>query len=97
MVEQVVDTDPNVLFNLNKFDQLPVHIPRTIVQRHSEGQGAPLNEDGPRGNPEDHEREDALQPITDPLWKVPWWWIVEIVPIPYTFQGMMGTWLTTYW
>jgi hypothetical protein len=40
--------------------------------------------------------QDALQPITDELFKNPLWWILEMIPMSYTFQSTQGKWVTTF-
>lgn len=60
-------------------------VPTTI------GQDQPLSP--PQGFPSTSEdvdalnAHDALQPITDELFKNPLWWILEILPTSHTFQN----------
>ena len=39
---------------------------------------------------------DALQLITDELFKSPLWWILKILPTSYTFQNVQGKWVTRF-
>jgi hypothetical protein len=87
MIEELMLTDNRIPFDLNELTRW--HIPHRIIQ--------PEHENRPGGNGDDQERQDTIQPITDPLWKALWWWVVEVLPVPYVFQDMTGRWLTTFW
>lgn len=41
--------------------------------------------------------EDALQPMTDELWKTLLWWVFEILPVPYVYQDAKGELATGWW
>jgi len=89
MIEQIVLADCNILFNFDAFDRL--HIPRTIGQQKY---ASPAKGDGPL---KDIDNQDAVQKITDQLWKNPLWWILEIFPTSYTYQNAKGKWVTSWW
>jgi hypothetical protein len=89
MIEQIVLADCNILFNFDAFDRL--HIPRTIGQQKY---ASPAKGDGPL---KDIDNQDAVQKITDQLWKNPLWWILEIFPTSYTYQNAEGNWATSWW
>ncbi|KAI0271808.1 hypothetical protein BGY98DRAFT_1091085 [Russula aff. rugulosa BPL654] len=40
--------------------------------------------------------QDAVQKITDQLWKMPLWWILEILPMTYMYQNAQDKWNTTF-
>ena len=39
---------------------------------------------------------DALEPLHDPLRSQPLWWLLEILPFPYSLQDMNDVWHTSY-
>lgn len=94
MVEQIVRSEVPIHFDLDAFPRW--HIPTSIVH------GNPLSP--PHGGAASTDEEassqdakDAVQPITDELFKNPLWWIVEILPLSYTYQNPQGVWKTTWW
>jgi len=52
---------------------------------------SPIKMEGDRGC------EDALQPMTDELWKTLLWWVFEILPVPYVYQDAKGELATGWW
>ena len=96
MIEQIRLADCNIIFNLNAFDRW--HIPHDIGQYKdistSKGQGTASSKDGHL------DRQDAVLEITDELWsswKAPLWWVFEILPSSYAYEGRKGEWSTTWW
>jgi hypothetical protein len=91
MVEQIVRSGTKILFDYDSFSRW--NIPISIGQD-------PLPEGGSStGNNAEVEAldaQDALQPISDPLWKMPLWWILEIFPTSYTYQNAQDKWITTF-
>jgi hypothetical protein len=39
---------------------------------------------------------DALDPLHDALRSNILWWLLEIIPLPYSFQDMNNVWHTSY-
>jgi hypothetical protein len=96
MIQQIVTAHCDIIFNFIAFNHW--HIPHVIGQPNylslSEGQGIPASEDEPC---RDLDNQDAMQGITDHLWKAPLWWIFEIFPLPYLYKDRKGNWVTTWW
>lgn len=92
MIEELLLLKPHIRFSYEFFALM--QIPFTI------GQGHPLSP--PQGVPSTSEdvdelnARDAVQPITDELYKNALWWILEILPTSFTFQNPQGKWVTTY-
>lgn len=38
------------------------------------------------------DKHDALQPLHDQLSAQPLWWILEVIPMPFTWQDKLGVW-----
>ena len=93
MIEQIVQSNPHILFDYNAFSQW--NIPTSIGQDPQPNGGG--NSTGNNANVEALDAQDAVQPITDPLWKMPVWWILEIFPTSYTYQNAQDRWITTFW
>jgi hypothetical protein len=48
-------------------------------------------------NPVEVETEiDMSQPIHDELKSTPIWWLLEIIPLHYSYQNTQGVWRTIY-
>ena len=100
MIKHIMLTDCNILFDHNELDRLQIPGVTRQDSSSSDGQGSAQSEDRPGGDSDDRDRVDAMEDITDQLWITPWcwaWWILEFLPIPYTFQGANGLWITTWW
>ena len=46
--------------------------------------------------PMDSTDSDALHPINDDLKRLPIWWMLEIMPMSYSYQDMKNVWHTSY-
>jgi hypothetical protein len=92
MIEQIVQSNTQILFDYDALSRWHIHA--------SIGQDPPPQEGGnSTGNDADVEAldaQDAVQPITDQLWKMPLWWILEIIPLTYTYQNAQDKWITTF-
>jgi hypothetical protein len=91
MIEQIVRAECDILFDFAAFDRW--NIPRTIGQ-HKYGS---TSENGSGAGSNTQEAGDAVQKITDQLKKQPLWWILEILPLKYMYQGDHDRWHTTWW
>jgi hypothetical protein len=95
MIQQIVVTNCDIIFDFDAFDRWG--IPRVIGKPNylspSEGQGDPTSHELCR----DIDNQDAVQGINDDLWKMPVWWIFEILPLPYVYKDGKGNWVTTWW
>jgi hypothetical protein len=92
MIEQIVQSNTQILFDYDVFSRW--NIPISI------GQGPPpeggSNSTGNHVDVASLDAQDAVQKITDPLWKQPLWWILEIFPTSYTYQNAQEKWITTF-
>jgi len=41
--------------------------------------------------------KDSLEPIHDELAKKKMWWVLEMLPLPFTWQDAQGDWHTDHW
>lgn len=85
MLEELVRSRCQLQFRYEAFAKRKV--PTTIVQ------------DQPSSPPQGVDAlnaQDALQPITNELFKNPLWWILEMIPTSYTFQNTQGKWVTSF-
>ncbi|KAJ7088156.1 hypothetical protein C8R44DRAFT_991193 [Mycena epipterygia] len=49
-----------------------------------------------RGMEEEEDLKDALCPIYDQLQLKPFWWILELIPMSFRYQGSDGQWITNF-
>ena len=90
MIEQIVCSNAPIHFNRDAFAQW--YIPTTILK---DDPAAP-SQGGVTvvSTSEDNDEKDAVQKLTDELFRQPLWWILEIFPFSYTYQS---TGKTTWW
>jgi hypothetical protein len=86
MIEQIVDTDCPVMFDLAAFKRW--HIPVTIATPQ------PRNGNGAESNQQDI--LDVAQPMADPLKRNLLWWLLETTPMSYAFQNPQDEWVTRW-
>jgi len=89
MIKQIVQSNAPILFDCDAFARWE-GIPASIGQHPSQGGGndaivAALD------------AQDAVQLISDQLWKRPLWWLLEIFPTSFTQQDANNEWVTTFW
>ena len=91
MIEQIVqsNTHAQILFDHNAFARW--NIPISIVQGPR-----PKGNSTSDGDVASLDAQDAVQKITDQLWKMPLWWILEILPMTYVYQNAQDKWKTTF-
>jgi hypothetical protein len=94
MVEQIVRAETQILWDYDAFARwnIPTNIGQTKPVPPSQGGATSASEDAT-----EQDVQDAVQPITDPLFKNPLWWILEIVPTGYKYQNPQGKWITSWW
>ena len=92
MIEQIVQSNTQILFDYDAFARW--NIPTSIGQVPSPDGGG--NSTGNNVDVARLDAQDAVQPITDPLWKMPLWWILEILPTSYSYQDAQDKWVTTF-
>ena len=98
MVEQIVLADCNIVFDLDGFNIW--EIPHTIAQVGQHNDSSLTNGDvghASNGLGGDINQRDAVQKITDELWKTPLWWILEFLPLSHTYEDEKDKWVTTLW
>ena len=92
MIEQIVRSGAQIIFDPSSFARW--NIPTDILQAKPAAgpqEGATVISDR---NPQD--ARDAVQKLTDELYKQPLWWILEFLPLSYTYQTPQGKWRTTW-
>jgi hypothetical protein len=96
MIEQIVRSKAPIQFDTGAFARW--HIPTSILKDDpavpSQGGVTVVSTDQDE-NPQDE--KDAVQKLTDELFKQPLWWILEILPLSYTYQTPDDKWKTTWW
>jgi hypothetical protein len=92
MIKQIVQSDTQILFDFDAFSRW--NIPTSIGQDPPPQGGG--NSTGNDVDVASQDAQDAVQPITDQLWKMPLWWILEIIPMSYTYQNAQDKWITTF-
>lgn len=91
MIEQIVQSNTHILFNYDAFPRW--NIPTSIGYHPPEGKGDSTSNNGDVAA---LYAEDATQPLTDELLKKPLWWILEILPMLYTYQNAQTKWVSTF-
>jgi hypothetical protein len=90
MIEQIVLAKTPIVFDYRAFDHW--NIPHIGQDNHLSPPQGGVTSTSEDANAQDV--QDAVQPITDELYKLfkaPLWWIVEtIIPTPCTFQNAQG-------
>ncbi|KAH8806595.1 hypothetical protein DL96DRAFT_1537019 [Flagelloscypha sp. PMI_526] len=91
MVRQVQESSCEVLFNTEALERLNISLPRE--KDTDSGVGTSPTDDN-----DDWEKDakDALLPIHDKLVSDRLWWLVEILPLHYTWQDDSGVWHSSY-
>ena len=92
MIEQIVQSDTHILFDNDAFARwnIPISVGQELPPK---GGGDSTDADADVASVD---AQDAVQPITDQLWKMPLWWILEIFPTSYTYQNAQDKWITTF-
>jgi hypothetical protein len=102
MIEQIVSADCPILFDPAAFAQLkiPYAIAQPSFSSPPKGQGPSTSaEEGGDSNGAGGDQQDAqdvVQSMDDELKKKPMWWILEIIPMTYTFQNAQDKWVTRW-
>jgi hypothetical protein len=94
MIEQIVRSGTPILFDYDAFARW--NIPASIGQGADAALQGGSNSTDNDANVEASDAGDAVQPITDELWKMPLWWILEILPMTYTYQNAQDKWVKTF-
>ncbi|KAH9962729.1 hypothetical protein BGW80DRAFT_1354174 [Lactifluus volemus] len=86
MIEQIVDTDCPIMFDLAAFDRWSIPV---AIATHQ-----PRNGNDTESNQQD--TRDVEQSMTDPLKRNLLWWFFETTPMSYTFQNPQDEWVTRW-
>lgn len=84
MVHHIVESGCGILFDVSAL----LHAQITLVKNEIEME--PTQEEIILDN------KDAVQPIYDALKMYRFWWILEIIPLGYSWQGADGVWHKTF-
>jgi len=85
MLRQVIDAGCGILFNADALARLLDVTP-----------GSPQNSSDIPDSETNLDQADALEPIHDELKLTRLWWILEILPLYYTWQDAQGVWRSSY-
>jgi hypothetical protein len=102
MIEQIVSTDCPIQFDEAAFARwnIPYAIAQPRFSSSSKGQGPSTGEEGGgNSNGADGDQQDAqdvVQSMDDELKRMPMWWILELIPMTYTFQNAQDKWVTRW-
>jgi hypothetical protein len=93
MIEQIVRSGAPIVFDHHAFARWNIPTSIGLDKSPSPPQGGVTST-----NEDVHalDVQDAVQPITDQLFKAPLWWILEIFPTTYTYQNAQDKWVTTW-
>jgi hypothetical protein len=80
MIEQIVDTDCPIVFDWAAFARWD--IPLAIAQKKE------------HTFPSQQDAQDLVQPTHDALKWNPIWWLLEFLPLSYSFQNANDLWET---
>lgn len=102
MVREVVASRCGILFDRAAMLSLNVHIDLPVQQfftlpvptKSSSGNGAPssVRTPAPDGQDASLDKVDALEPTHDELKLKPVWWLLEVIPLPFSWQDVKGVW-----
>ena len=103
MIRQIVASQCGIVFDPLVMEQLKVHVPLTSVVSQPNGKSVANGVNGTNGHsvtepiletPIDQSLDavDALQPLHDQLKAQPMWWILEVIPLTFTWQNAKGVW-----
>jgi hypothetical protein len=94
MIEQIVGAECPIMFDQDAFARwnIPVAIAQQGYSSPSNGQGG----DGDGADGDQQDAQDVVQPIDDELKRNPMWWLLEIMPMSYTFQNAQDKWATRW-
>ena len=81
MVREVAAAECGIQFDADAL--LRADIPMELGAPAANGEGDPAT-------------DDALQPLHDQLKLLPVWWLLEIIPLDYSWQDGAGRWHTTW-
>jgi hypothetical protein len=87
MIEQIVQPDTQILFDSDAFSRWNIPI---SVGHDPSGSNSTDNDVDVVPS-----LQDAVQPITSHLWKMPLWWTLETFPTSYTYQNAQDKRITT--
>lgn len=94
MIREVIASGCGIQFDLAAVDAFDIHINPTDITLPTSGSGEGNSLPAPDPSPEDitSDTEDAAQPMYDALVKQPLWWLLEIIPLPFSWQNADGVW-----
>ena len=87
-----MQSNVQILFDYDAFARWD--IPTSIGQDPQPQEGGKSTEDN--ADVAALDARDAILPIYDHLRIYPLWWILEIIPLLYTYQNAEGKWITTF-
>ncbi|KAI5119043.1 hypothetical protein M0805_005909 [Coniferiporia weirii] len=89
MVREVVASQCGVLFDAAAMDSYNVHVDLPASELFAQATGSNAI---PSSKDTSADAVDALKPLHDELRLEPLWWILELVPLPFSWQDAKGVW-----
>jgi hypothetical protein len=88
MVYEVMKSDCGILFDPDALRRANINIPSFHTNDPNSSASTEVSEE----KIFEKDRGDALAPLDDQLKKTPIWWILEILPVIYSYQDEKGAW-----
>ncbi|KAL0961461.1 hypothetical protein HGRIS_006406 [Hohenbuehelia grisea] len=88
MVREVILSQCGIQFEVAALQRLAIPYVFPTLQLSSDGTVHKVGNEQPIA--------DAMQPIHDALKSNPFWWLLEIIPLHYTWQDAQGVWHRTF-
>ena len=94
MVREVVASECGIQFDKTVMESLNVHASLDAPELYSAGISDAENTPGALPSEKDTaaDQVDAAKPLHDELRRMPLWWILEVIPFPFSWQDEKGVW-----
>ena len=100
MVREVIASQCGILFDSAAMSSLNVHIDLPVQQffalpvptKSSNGPSLTVRTPAPDERDASLDKVDALEPTHDELKLKPIWWVLEVIPLPFSWQDAKGFW-----
>jgi hypothetical protein len=104
MIQEIVQAKCGILFDFDAFAQwgIPITIGQdldpssSLAPKHANGSGSGTGGAITENDQPEDEVLNVEQPTHDQLKAVPAWWLLEIIPAPYTYQNVQDKWVTQW-
>ncbi|KAI0293299.1 hypothetical protein B0F90DRAFT_1643195 [Multifurca ochricompacta] len=105
MIREIISADCGINFDEEAFPRWNLPIPETLGQQLDHNPNPSANDHGAKTDSKNgtessrdelQDAPDVIQPISDALITSPIWWLLEIIPTPFTYLNSQNEWVT-YW